>query len=266
MDRWIRLKVLFRVCVLSFLLLGCTKKEAEVKKEKVNKVISVAAAANLKDVLDELKERYVKENPDKNVEITFASSGLLVQQIINGAPFDLFLSADSSFPEKLRKEGKAYQAPEIYAYGKIALWSSKLPLSEGLKTVLHPSVKKIAVANPELAPYGKNTVEALKKTGWYTEIEHKIVWAENISQAAQFASTGNADIAFIALSNAMSREMKIKGQWYELSKKESSPIPQSGVVLKGKNHVAAKHFFNYIKSSRSVKIWRKYGYQPENTL
>lgn len=223
--------------------------------------ISVAAASNLRDVLQELKTAYVEENPDKIVGISFGSSGLLVQQILNGAPFDLFLSADNEFPERLKNEGKTSGEAKIYAYGKVAMWSTKQDVSQGLKLILSPNIKKIAIANPKLAPYGKNTVDALKKANLYNPIESKIVWAENIGQSAQFASTGNAEVGFIALSNAKNKEMQSKGNYYELSEEECLPIAQSGVVLKGKNEVEAKRFFDFITSEKANKIWEKYGYK-----
>lgn len=262
MNKLIPLKLLRSVFLISLLILSCTKNSSEQAQNGQSSVISVAAAANLRDVLEELKDIYIKENSGRKVEISFASSGLLVQQILNGAPFDLFLSADSSFPEKLKTNNKAFGNSSVYTYGRIALWCSNSDVSEGLKLVVNPKIKKIAIANPQLAPYGKNAVEALKRAGLYTEIEHKIVWAENISQAAQFASTGNADAAFVALSNAKSKEMAGKGKFYELSEQESSPIPQSGIILKGKKISQTQFFFDFIKSEKAIKIWEKYGYKP----
>ncbi|MCJ8154545.1 molybdate ABC transporter substrate-binding protein [Chryseobacterium sp. SSA4.19] len=263
MNKLIHLKLFLIGVLASFIISGCKKTEGTHKNGGQSHRISVAAAANLRDVLEELKKVYIKENSGRTIDITFASSGLMVQQILNGAPFDLFLSADASFPEILKKKNKASGNPETYAYGKIALWSATSDVSQGLKLVLNPDVKKIAIANPELAPYGKNAVGALKKSGLYESIEHKIVWAENIGQAAQFASTGNADIAFVALSNAMSQEMMNKGKYYVLSEKEAFPIPQSGTVLKGKNTAGAGDFLHFIRSEKAVPIWKKYGYQPE---
>lgn len=245
-------------------MLNCKKKEPNSsEKSTQNSFISVAAAANLRDVLEELKQIYMNENPDKKVEITFGSSGLLVQQILNGASFDLFLSADSTFPDMLKSKNKTSGNSEIYTYGKVALWSSKANVSEGVKLVLNPEINKIAIANPELAPYGKNTVEALKKSGLYSKIENKIVWAENISQVAQFASTGNADVGFIALSNAKNKEMMRRGNFYELSEKECAPIAQSGIVLKGKSQTESQDFFDFINSEKANEIWKRYGYQTK---
>lgn len=188
---------------------------------------------------------------------------MLVQQILNGAPFDLFLSADTQFLEKLKSAGKNYGNPKIYAYGKVVLWSLKKDVSKGLDVLQNPEINKIAIANPELAPYGKNTVEALKKSGLYSKIENKIVWAENISQVAQFASTGNADVGFIALSNAKNKDMMRRGNFYELSEKECAPIAQSGIVLKGKSQTESQDFFDFINSEKANEIWKRYGYQTK---
>ncbi|MBB6330911.1 molybdate transport system substrate-binding protein [Chryseobacterium sediminis] len=263
MNKLTQLKLVLSIFLISIVIFSCKKGQSDNKDYNRNSVVSVAAAANLRDVLEELKEAYIKENSGRKVEISFASSGLLVQQILNGAPFDLFLSADTSFPEKLKMNNKTFGNSSVYTYGRTALWSSNLDVSEGLKIVLNPKVKKIAIANPKLAPYGKNAVEALKKSGLYTIIEHKIVWAENINQAAQFAASGNADVAFVALSNVMGKEMTGKGKFYELSDNESSPIPQSGIILKGKKTTEAQFFFDFIRSEKSKRIWKKYGYQSE---
>ncbi len=250
--------------IIVLFFISCKKSESKSAENPTQiSTISVAAAANLRDVLEELKQAYSKENPNKKVEIAFGSSGLLVQQMMNGAPFDLFLSADSVFPEKLKAQNKTSGNSEIYAFGKVALWSSKQDVSKGLNLILDEKIKKIAIANPELAPYGKNTVEALKKLGLYSKIEYKIVWAENINQVAQFASTGSADVGFIALSNAKNKEMIARGNFYELSEKECSPIAQSGIVIKGKNEHEAESFFNFIRSEKVVDIWKSYGYQTK---
>lgn len=263
MDRLIRFGHLFFTIFTLLLFFGCKKESGHQKNSTQNSFVSVAAAANLRDVLEELKKLYITENPGKKIELTFGSSGLLTQQIVNGAPFDLFLSADSSFIEKIKNENRNFGKAEIYALGKVAMWSSAFDLSEGLQTSLNPEIKKIAIADPELAPYGKNTLQALKNTGIYPKIEHKIVWAENIGQAAQFAATGNADLAFIALSTAMSKEMKAKGNYYLLSENEAASIPQSGILLKGKKQTEAKQFFDFIRSRKTAQIWQKYGYQTE---
>lgn len=264
MNILIKLKLFLVVFCALILLSGCKKNDSNLSdNSQQNPSTSVAAAANLRDVLGELKTVYLKEYPNKRVEITFGSSGSLAQQIMNGAPFDLFLSADTNFPEKLRKGSKTVGNSEMYAYGKVVLWSSKQDVTEGLNLLLNPKIRKIAIANPQLAPYGKNMVDALIKSGIYHKIEHKIVWAENINQAAQFASSGNADVGFIALSNAQNKNMKISGSFYILSDKECSPVAQSGILLKGQNTSAAKDFFDFIREKEVQRIWERYGYETQ---
>lgn len=262
-------KLIFRLnpIFLLLLFLACTNSKEQAKNQDSElstppSAITVAAAANLRDVLQDLKMLYVRTYADKSVDLTFGSSGRLTQQVLNGAPFDLFLSADTLFPEKLKAAGKIRGEIHVYAYGKVALWSRKRDVSAGLAVLKDSSIKKIAIANPQLAPYGKNTVAALRKAGYYEKIEKKIVWAENINQSAQFAASGNADIAFIALSNAMRKEMRSSGKYYELTAAECPAIAQSAVVLASKNEEAAAHFFAFIRSQEAVVIWQKHGYSP----
>ena len=222
---------------------------------------NVAAAANLRYVLEELKTQYIDENPKAAIQLTFSSSGTLTQQIINGAPFDLFLSADTVFPNKVKESGMASGTVELYCYGKIAMWSLSVDLSQGLQTVLSPKVKKIAIANPVNAPYGENTVAMLKNQNMYDKISEKIVWGENINQAAQFAFSGNAEIGFIALSLALAPEMKDNGKYYVLPEDICPPIKQAGVLIKGweKNGEAAA-FLKFLRSEKCKPVWEKYGY------
>jgi len=222
---------------------------------------NIAAAANLRFVLEEIKTQYVNENPKATIQLTFSSSGTLTQQIINGAPFDLFLSADTVFPNKVKDAGMASGSVETYCYGKIAMWSSSLDPSQGLPIVLSPDVKKIAIANPVNAPYGENTVAMLKNQNLYDKISDKIVWGENISQTAQYAFSGNVEIGFIALSLALAPDMKDKGKYYVLPKNICPPVEQATVLIKGweKNGEAAK-FLKYLRSEKCKPLWEKYGY------
>ena len=222
---------------------------------------NVAAAANLRYVLEEIKTQYVNENPKAIIQLTFSSSGTLTQQIINGAPFDLFLSADTVFPNKVKESEMASGTVELYCFGKIAMWSSSLDLSQGLSILLSPGVKKIAVANPVNAPYGENTVAMLKNQNLYDKISEKIVWGENINQTAQFAFSGNVEIGFLALSLALAPEMKDNGKYYVLPEDICPPVKQAGVLIKGweKNGEAAA-FFKYLRSEKCIPMWEKYGY------
>ena len=222
---------------------------------------NIAAAANLRYVLEEIKTQYVKENPKVVLQITYGSSGTLTQQIMNGAPFDLFLSADTVFSEKIKEKGLASGDVDIYCYGKTVMWSTSVDVSQGLAVLLSPAVKKIAIANPLTAPYGENTVAMLKKQKLYDKISKKIVWGENVNQTAQFAFSGNAEIGFIALSLVLAPEMKTGGKYFILPENICPPVKQAAVLVKGweKNGEAAA-FLKYLTSTKCKPVWEKYGY------
>lgn len=223
--------------------------------------VRVAAAANLRYVLESIEKQYEEENPGVNIELTFGSSGTLTQQILNGAAFDFFMAADTDFPEKIADNGYANGAVKTYIYGKLVLWSLSLDVSKGLHTVTLPSVKKIAVANPDGAPYGESAVNLLKDLGLYDKISHKIVWGDNIGQAAQFAFSGNAELGFIALSLALAPNMKSKGNYYVFPDNICPPVEQACVLIKGsEKNAEASEFMNYITSDRCDKLWITYGY------
>src|ERR1700722_10457022 len=169
--------------------------------------ITVAAAADLQFAMQDVATRFEKET-GMNVKLTYGSSGNFFQQIQNGAPFDLFFSANLDFAKKLENAGLT-DAGSYYPYarGKIVIWvpkESKLNLSSGMKALLDPSVKKIAVANPQHAPYGQAAVAALQKEGLYEKVKDKFVLGENISQTASFVVSGSADVGIVALSLALS--------------------------------------------------------------
>jgi len=229
-----------------------------VSAQKVN----VAAAANLRYVLTEIKDVYVKQNPKSKINITFGSSGTLVQQISNGAAFDFFMAADNEFPLKLKAKGLTVGPMSTYAYGKLALYSTSIPVDkEGLAALKNASVKKIAIANPQTAPYGNRSLELLKSKGWYDMLESKIVVADNISAAAQYAFTSNTELGFIAYSFALAPDMKGKGYCYIIPQNLYTPIEQACILLKTPtfNTEAAK-FKRFVLSAAMKPIWEKYGY------
>lgn len=224
--------------------------------------VNVAAAANLRYVLEEIMTAYVKQNPKAKVNITFGSSGTLVQQILNGASFDFFMAADNEFPVKLKEKGVTTGAMSTYAFGKLAIYSTTIDVAhKGLDALKESSVNKIAIANPETAPYGNRSVELLKKQGLYDLLKSKIVIGENISQAAQFAFTGNAEIGFVALSLALAPEMAGKGNYYIIPQKMYAPVEQACILIKTPvlNTEAAK-FKKFVLSPQTKAIWEKYGY------
>ena len=242
------------ICLMIFTL-------SSIYAQKVN----VAAAANLRYVLEDIKNEYQKLNPQSKINITYGSSGNLVQQIINGATFDFFMAADNNFPLKLKEKGVTYGDMKTYAFGKLAIYSTTLDVSKGISILSEPGVKKISIAKPETAPYGDRSVELLKSQDVYESLKSKIVFADNISQAAQFAFTGNAEVGFIALSLALAPDMINKGQYHIIDQSLYTPVEQACILIK--QNIAcseAKKFMNYVLSSDTKELWSKYGYSsPE---
>ena len=241
------------ITVLTILFVTMT-----VSAQKVN----VAAAANLRYVLEEIKTAYVKQNPKAKVNLTFGASGMLVQQIQNGASFDLFMAADNEFPLKLKEKGLTTGNMSTYAFGKLAIYSTTLDVEKlGLAALKDPSVKKIAIANPATAPYGERAEELLKTLKLYEMLKPKIITGENISQTAQFAFTGNAEIGFIALSLALAPEMTGKGNYYIIPQNQYKPIEQACILIKTQVvNTEASKFRKYILSPATKAIWEKWGY------
>ena len=221
--------------------------------------VKVAAAANLRFVFDEIKTAYTQANPKNNVSAIFGSSGALLQQILNGAEFDVFMAADNTFPVKLKDQGAASGEMKVYALGKMVLWSNMLDVSKGLDVLTDPSVKKIAVAKPELAPYGDRAIAILKQAGLYEKVKDKIIYADNISQTAQFAQTGNAEVAFLAMSLTLTPDMK--GSVYLIDPKMYRPVEQAMILVKGwKVNPEAAKFMKFVLSPQCKPIFEKFGY------
>jgi molybdate transport system substrate-binding protein len=226
--------------------------------------ITVAAAADLRSAMQDVAARFERET-GKKVKVIFGSSGNFFQQIQNGAPFDLFFSANLEYPKKLEaagliENGSYYQ----YAKGKIVVWvpnDSKINLNSGLKVLLDPSVNKIAIANPLHAPYGQAAVSAMQKEGVYNTVKDKFVLGEDISQTASFVVSGSADIGIVALSLALSPNMKDKGRYSEIPADEYPPIEQACVILgSSKNKEIAQRFLSYVKSAAVADLLAGYGF------
>ena len=225
--------------------------------------VNVAAAANLRYVLEEIKTAYIKQNPKAKVNLTFGASGMLVQQIQNGASFDFFMAADNEFPVKLKDKGLTTGSMSTYAFGKLAIYSTTLNVEKlGLEALKSPIIKKAAIANPETAPYGERAIELLRSQKLYDGLKSKIVWGENISQTAQFAFTGNAEVGFIALSLALAPDMDSKGSYYIVPQSLYKPIEQACILIKTPvlNTEAVK-FRKFVLSPATKGIWEKWGYK-----
>jgi molybdate transport system substrate-binding protein len=230
----------------------------------VAEVITIAAASDLNFAFKEIVAEYEKVTGD-HVKLTLGSSGNFYAQIQNGAPFDLYFSADIAYPRKLEEAGltvpgSLYQ----YAVGRIVLWAGKgspLDLSKGLEILREPTIRKIAIANPKHAPYGRAAVAALEKAGLYERLKDRLVYGENISQAAQFVESGAADVGIIALSVAFAPPMKAAGRYWEIPSVMHPPIEQGVVMLSsGKNRDKAKAFLSFIQSAKGQAIMTQYGF------
>lgn len=239
---------------------------ARVDAQAQGKEIRVAAAADLQYAMGDLAQQFEQQTGTK-VSATYGSSGNFFSQIQNGAPFDLFFSADIGYPEKLEAAGLA-EPGTIYEYavGRIVIWipgEAQLDVTkERWNALLDASVRKIAIANPEHAPYGKAAVAALQKAGIYEQVKAKLVFGENISQAAQFVQSGNAQAGIIALSLAMSPAMK-DGKSWEIPADMHPAIEQGAIVLKNaKNKNAARAFLELVRSDAGRTLFAKYGFAP----
>lgn len=226
--------------------------------------IRVAAAADLKFTMSELAQQF-ERNSQTKVSVTYGSSGNFFAQIQNGAPFDLFLSADIEYPRKLEASGFAEPGTLYeYAVGRIVIWAPRQTptdlKNQGWNALLSLAVQRIAIANPEHAPYGRAAVAAMQKAGVYEQVKFRLVYGENISQAAQFVQSGNAQIGIIAKSLALSPEMK-NGEIWEIPADMHPPIEQAAIVLKNaKNKQGAQKFLDFLKSESGRRVLEKHGF------
>lgn len=233
---------------------------------KAQQKINIVAAANLKVALDSINTVFKIQNQNIDVQITYSASGKLFEQIVNGAPFDVFFSADMDYPNKLKESKLTSSEIKIYAIGKLAIWSKKTdPNKRKTNSLLDANINKIALANPKTAPYGEKAVESLKFYKVYDKIKSKIAFGENITQTAQFVTTGAADIGIVALSLALTPNMQSEGgKYYIIPQKSYSPLEQGCVLLKhALGNATATKFYNFISSKKAIAILKHYGYNAK---
>jgi molybdate transport system substrate-binding protein len=226
--------------------------------------LTVAAASDLQTVLPALVATFEKET-GKTVTLTFGSSGNFSTQIENGAPFDVFLSADIDYPRRLERAGLAERGTLYeYATGRLVLWTrqdSGIDIRQGLSVLTDARIRRIAIANPEHAPYGRAAVAALRHEGLYERVQAKLVMGENISQAAQFAQSGGADVGMLALALALSPALKSSGTYVEIPESLHPPIEQAAIVLASSRlKPLARQFVDYLKTPESVATLKSYGF------
>ncbi len=245
------------VIVSIILILSIANASAQAK-------ITVAVAANMQYTMEALKAEFNKTDKTE-IDVVLGASGKLTQQIMQGAPFDIFVSADTAFPKRLSDSNFTVQPPKVYAQGLLVLWSAKENVhpKADLKLLLNDDIQHIAIANPKTAPYGTAAEFILKKYNLYDKVSSKLVTGESITQTSQFIATQAADIGFTAKSIVISDEMKDKGKWIELNRNDYPPIKQAAVLLKysQQNHSAeAKKFYDFLFSKQAKDIYKKFGY------
>jgi molybdate transport system substrate-binding protein len=226
--------------------------------------LTVAAASDLQSALPAMAAQFEKET-GQPVRLIFGSSGNFFTQAQNGAPFDVFLSADIDYPRRLESSGQA-EPGSLYEYatGHIVLWTrhdSGIDVKRGLTVLTEARVRRVAIANPEHAPYGRAAVAALRHEKLYEGVRPKLVLGENISQAAQFAQSGSADVGLLALSLALSPALKSSGTYVAVPESWYPPIEQAAVVLASSRQKAlARQFIDYLKRPASVRVLQSYGF------
>jgi len=261
---------MLRFYVVAVVCLALISTRSWTQENKAVPELLIAAAADLNPALHDIAQQYEKKSGIR-IKLSFGASGGLTQQIENGAPFDLFFSADMDYPKHLIADGQADAASlHQYSLGRLVLWvpaNSPLDLErQGMAVLVDGSVKKIAIANPEHAPYGRAAVAALKHAGLYDRLSDRFVMGENVSQAAQFAESGNAQAGFVALAHALSPAVKSLGKFWVVPADYYPPLEQGVVILSRSQHKKeAADFLRYLKTKDASDVLRKYGFTlPQN--
>jgi molybdate transport system substrate-binding protein len=226
--------------------------------------VTITAASDLQYAMKDLIAAFELKNPGDHISAVYGSSGKAVSQIENGAPYDMFFSADISYPEKLKKSGMAISEPKPYAVGRITLWATKksgLDVRKGIALLSDPKIKTIAIANPEHAPYGRIAKEVLEHEKVYDKLKNKLVLGENIQQTAQFVMAGAADAGMIAYSLVLAPALAKVGNYYLIPTTTHQPIVQGYVLLKqATGNTTAAKFEQFIASHAARTVFTKYGF------
>jgi molybdate transport system substrate-binding protein len=261
-EGWIRAAVL---AFLAVAIPGFCATPQQAAHPAAATTLRIAAAADLQPLLPALIERF-RQQSGIATDASYQSSATLATQIIDGAPFDLFLAADVSFPQRVIDAGRAEESqPVIYARGTLVLWTRN---DTGLTALTmdslrNPAVKTIAMANPEHAPYGRAALAALQHSGLYAAVRSKLVIAENIAQAAQYADSGNAQVGFISLTSALTPRLRASGHFVRVPAEDYPPILQGAVVIRGRaGSTAAHQFLNFLAQPEIRHMLTAEGLEP----
>lgn len=227
--------------------------------------LAIAVAANALYAMQEIEAAFEKKEGN-SIELVSTSSGKLSTQIVQGAPYHLFISADMKYPDFLYRAGAAAAPPKPYAYGALVLWSMRpdLPIGKGIEVLSDPSVKKIAIANPETAPYGAEAIRAIESTDIAEEVFPRLVYGESIGQTSQYISSGACDIGITAKSVVLAPEMAGKGQWTDVDSSLYQAIAQGAVITNFGQKAEPERsrlFFDYLFSDEARQIFMRYGYR-----
>lgn len=246
-----------RAAIVSALLLGAPV-------QATAQQVTIAAASDLQAVMPMVTERY-QQQTGRGVRVTYGSSGNFFTQIQNGAPFDLFFSADADYPLRLADAGLADRGSlVVYAVGRLVLWTrtdSGIDVTRGWAALTDARVRRIAIANPAHAPYGRAAVAAMQRNGAYLQVKSKLVLGENISQAAQFVQSGNAQIGILALSIALAPAVKPLGTFWEVPAADYPPLNQTAAILaRTAQRTGAREFLEFMKRPEIVRLLTEFGF------
>ena len=259
MNRQMGIRVCF-LATLPLLALACGNREAE-------HTLNIAVAANMQFAMEALVEDF-SETSGISCEVVVSSSGKLTAQIMEGAPFHVLVSADMKYPEELHRNGRTLAPPEVYAYGRLVLWTLVDGLEPGLEVLLEDRVGHVALASPQTAPYGRAAMEVLRQSGIYERVRDKLVFGESIAQTNQFITSRAAELGFTALSVVVAPQMEGQGRWVELDPALYGRIAQGVAVLRSPEGIQkdAMAFREYLFSARAREILVKFGYSVDEQI
>jgi molybdate transport system substrate-binding protein len=257
-----RRKILWHVAMVFVALSGMTIAYAA-------PMLRVAAAADLAPCIEEINSAFAASVSGADVTYSIGSSGNFYAQIKNGAPYDVFLSADLQYPQELAKVGLADATSlTVYAHGQLVMWTNdpKIDISAGFKRLTAADIQRIAIANPDIAPYGRAAKAALQQAGVWEAVQSKLVTGENIAQTAQFIETGNAQIGFVGKTHVQNKKETMHGKAWQVPASFYPLLEQGAIVTaKGKGNPLASQYLAFLRSDKGRTVLRKYGFTlPDN--
>ena len=258
-----RFNVLMKYLVFAFFFLSVQLTFLSCNEER-DKKVRIGAAASMQYVIKELATDFT-DRTNINCDIIIGSSGKLTAQIVEGAPYNILLSADMKYPELIYSKSLSLDSPEIFSYGKLVLWTADAAIDPSLDALTHPGIERIAIANPKTAPFGEVALALLGKNGILDAVSDKLVYGESIAQTNQFISTKAVSMGFTSLSSVLAEPMKELGKWNLIPEEQYAPIPHGAVVIdmgKDQNELA-KEFYNYLFSEEAGKILEEFGYSRD---